>query len=94
MDDAYFQLEFGREPAYPYLYNHNPKNRRITQILNMMKRHLYVLFVLLVMVVLISCANKTDYLIKGSSSDFADGNKVYLFYLDTNEKPVFIDSTV
>ena len=41
-DDAYFQLEFGREPAYPYLYNHNPKNRRITQILNMMKRHLYV----------------------------------------------------
>ncbi len=59
-----------------------------------MKRHLYVLFVLLVMVVLMSCANKTDYLIKGSSSDFADGNKVYLFYLDTNEKPVFIDSTV
>lgn len=59
-----------------------------------MKRYLYVLFVLLVMVVLMSCANKTAYLIKGSSSDFADGNKVYLFYLDTNEKPVFIDSTV
>lgn len=56
-----------------------------------MKRYLYVL---LVMVVFMSCASKTDYFIKGNSTDFADGNKVYLLYLDANEEPVFIDSTV
>ena len=56
-----------------------------------MKRYLYVLFV---MVVLMACVSKTGYLIKGRSSDFADGNKVYLLYLDANEEPVFIDSTV
>ena len=56
-----------------------------------MKKYLNVL---LVMVVLMSCASKTGYLIKGRSSDFADGNKVYLLYLDANEEPVFIDSTV
>ena len=56
-----------------------------------MKRSLYVL---LVMILLMSCTGKTNYVINGRSSDFADGNKVYLLYLDANEEPVFIDSTV
>ena len=56
-----------------------------------MKRFLCVL---LVWIVFMSCAGKTKYLIKGNSKDFADGNKVYLLYLDANEEPVFIDSTV
>ena len=56
-----------------------------------MKRSQYVL---LVMILLMSCTGKTNYVINGRSSDFADGNKVYLLYLDANEEPVFIDSTV
>ncbi len=52
------------------------------------------LCVLLVSALLTACSGGADYLIKGSSKEFADGSKVYLFYLDTNDEPVFIDSTV
>ncbi len=52
------------------------------------------LCVLLASALLTACTGKVDYLIKGNSKDFADGNKAYLFYLDANDEPVFIDSTV
>ena len=59
--------------------------------MDIMRRYLYAL---LVMIVLMSCAGKTSYLIKGRSGDFVDGCKVYLLYLNANEEPIFIDSTV
>ncbi len=63
----------------------NETNNRI------MKRNLYFL---LVSALLTACSGGADYLIKGSSKEFADGSKAYLFYFDTNDEPVFIDSTV
>ncbi len=52
------------------------------------------LCVLLVSALLTACTGSGDYLIKGSSKDFADGSKVYLFYSDAGDEPVFIDSAM
>lgn len=85
MDNAYHKLWLDYKPSIRYLWNNNIK------YMDIMRRNLYAL---LVMIVLMSCTGKTNYVINGHSSDFADGNKVYLLYLDANEEPVFIDSTV
>ncbi len=52
------------------------------------------LYALLALILLTASTGKNEFSIKGSSKDFADGNKVYLFYFDSNDEPVFIDSTV
>ncbi len=52
------------------------------------------LYALLALILLTASTGKNEFSIKGCSKDFADGNKVYLFYFDSNDEPVFIDSTV